>query len=513
MSQLFLRSTSFGCEGISISSWKDTEETRASLENLAPLLPSSELNLGRNVDLLAIAANCANPNLVNKNDDVIDATLAVSIIDLLKHKPLNIEHQSKKIVGHILTSGFSKIGSSELMTKEEALDTSDPFNMCFGGAIYRKIYPELGRLLEDGNDPKSKFYQALSTSWEIMFNDYHIVLGSRNLKEAEVISDSKKVAELRKYLRKYGGSGKLKDGTPVYRKVVGANVLPTAFGLVSTPAAFVKGIISDSGPKKSSAAISLSTLPKKESVKNITNQTINMEIETLLEEVIAKLNAVAEKQTEEATASVNKEIAGKIKELAKEWQSNRDAALKQKDEAEAKMTELYAQVEKMSKTLAESNQKLWQMEENSRATQTLVRYNERMAAMQDEYGMDEEDCAAVAAELKTLEVKDGEKDEVFAAFKEKMGKFWKHKNKTAIAKMREEAKAAVDAEVKAKIAELATAGQIKAGEENKTVEDALDKAKASAESVINNNEEVSTQETLIDRWKKNFTKDSIKVIK
>ena len=236
------RSAIFGSDGLSVSSWKDTEESRASLQNLSPLLPSDQLNLGRNVDLLAVAANCANPNLVNKNDDVIDAATAVSIIDLLKHKPLNLEHQQKKIVGHILTSGFSKMGTSELISKEDALDMDEPFNMCFGGVIYRKAYPELGKLLEAGADPESKF------------SNYHIVLGSKNLKEAEIISDPKKVAELRKYLRKYGGKGKLNDGTPVYRKVVGANLLPTAFAVVARPAANVLGLLTDNGRDKSTAS-------------------------------------------------------------------------------------------------------------------------------------------------------------------------------------------------------------------------------------------------------------------
>lgn len=255
MSQLFWRSAIFGSNGIFVSSWNDTEESRASLKNLTPFLPSEELNLKKNVDLIAIAGNCANPNFVNKNDDVIDSQTAVDIIDLFKHKPLNIEHNQHKIAGHILTTGFSKLKSSEILTREEVLDTNEPLNMSFGGVIYRKVYPELGKLLEAGANPDSKFYNAVSSSWEIMFNDYHIVLGSKDLREAEIVSDPKKIAELRKYLRKYGGKGKLDDGTPVYRKVVGKSVLPVGLGLVKSPAAeFVSGLITDNGKEKSTAS-------------------------------------------------------------------------------------------------------------------------------------------------------------------------------------------------------------------------------------------------------------------
>jgi len=235
----------------------------------------------------------------------------------------------------------------------------------------------------------------------------------------------------------------------------------------------------------------------------------------MLEQILASVKSLEEKHTEETTASIAATMKESIKALDAEWKANRDSALKQKDEAEAKMTELYAQVEKMGKTLSEAQNKLWQMEENSRATQTLIRYNARMSAMQEDYEMDDEDCATIASKLKTLEVKDTEdgKDEVFAAFQSEMAKLWKHKNKASIAKFKEDAKAAIDAEVKLKLEEISKAGEVKAGEEKKATEDALDNAKASAESVINNNESSSTNETLVDRWKKQFTKASITVVK
>lgn len=260
MSNILWYKTSFASEDFSVSSWKDCETSKASLENLRPLLP--DVDLSRNIDLLSIAANGANPNMINKNDDGIDSKTAVQIIDLLINKPINVEHQSKKIVGHILTSGFTEMGSSTIISAKDAAEADVPINISFGGVIYRKIHPELAKLLEESTDPQNKFFKSVSTSWEISFSDFHIVLGSRIMKDAEIVSDPKQVKELKKYLRKYGGPGKLKDGTPVYRKVLGANVLPVGFGLVAKPAAFVSSLIT-AKPEKASAARTFADLFKK----------------------------------------------------------------------------------------------------------------------------------------------------------------------------------------------------------------------------------------------------------
>jgi len=225
-----------------------------------------------------------------------------------------------------------------------------------------------------------------------------------------------------------------------------------------------------------------------------------MEPVETLEKILATVESLATKQTEESHANIAKQLKDSLKQLDAEWKMTRDASQKQKDEAEAKMTELYAQIEKMNKSFSEAQTKLYEMEENSRATKRLIAYNARMEAMEASYDMDDDDRKIVAAKLKDLD----EKDETFAAFQEEFAKLWKHKNKEFIAKAKEEAKKKVEEEVAAKLAELSKAGEIKAGEEKKTTENALDNAKASQESVINNNQEISKSETLVDRWKKSF---------
>jgi len=495
--------TTFESEIISASSWKDSEISRASLEGLRGLIPA-EVDLQKNPDLISIAFNGSVANLCNKNDDCVGTAESIILANTAFHKSLNLEHKSEKIVGHLITAGYSSFGDNKILTEDEVREMVEPFNVSFGAVVYRKIYPELGNLIMSSTDPKNKFYKKISSSFEVAFSDYHLAVGSKNLKEAEIISDPKKIAELRKYLKKYGGSGETPQGEKIYRKIIGANILTVGHGLVARPAGEVCGLIADDGKKqKSTATISLFAPKEKKCVIIDKTPNHNMDIEETIQEMAASVKQlVAENKSEEAVASVRKTIESAIKEANKEFITERDKARTDREASEAKLTELYAQVEKMSDKMMKAERKMYEMEEQSRAAKTMIRYNERMAAMQDEYEMDEEDCAVVASKLKTLEVKDeDEADEVFAAFKGEMSKLWKHKNKTAKAAYQKELDEKIQSEVTKKLAELSTASTVKAGEEGKAVDDALDKAKASEEkSVSNNNENTGAEKTLAERF-------------
>ena len=85
------------------------------------------------------AFNAAVVNRFNKNDDGIDTETALRIAKLFKHKPTNIEHKKEKVVGHILTAGFSKYGSSEILTPDQLSNYNDPFNIALGAVVYKFV--------------------------------------------------------------------------------------------------------------------------------------------------------------------------------------------------------------------------------------------------------------------------------------------------------------------------------------------------------------------------------------
>ena len=94
--------------------------SEASLKNLEPLIPK-EIDYNENVDLMGVAFNAAVINQFNKNGDGMDAATAVKYTNKFIHKPTNIEHDKQKVVGHIVSAGYSDYKSSELIEEETQL--------------------------------------------------------------------------------------------------------------------------------------------------------------------------------------------------------------------------------------------------------------------------------------------------------------------------------------------------------------------------------------------------------
>jgi len=63
--------------------------SEASLDSLKSLIPE-DVDLDKNIDLMAIAFNAAVVNKFNRNGDGISSESAVKILDQFKHKPTNI---------------------------------------------------------------------------------------------------------------------------------------------------------------------------------------------------------------------------------------------------------------------------------------------------------------------------------------------------------------------------------------------------------------------------------------
>ena len=235
---------------LNILSFKSSQEREAfaSLGEIAKYIPENIMVRG-NDDLLYVAFNGTVANRFNLNGDGISIATAVDILPKFSHKQVNLQHVRSDIVGHTLNAGFATFEDSIPLSVEEALQLSDPVNLSVAAAIYKIVNPKLIQLLRDASNENESLYHAISASWEVAFSDYHIALGSKDLKEAEIITDPKQIEELEKYLPGYkeydwqeAATGKMKDGTPVYRLIVGNDILPTGFGLTPSPAADVKGI-------------------------------------------------------------------------------------------------------------------------------------------------------------------------------------------------------------------------------------------------------------------------------
>ena len=506
--------------------------SEASLETLKPLIPE-EVDLSKNIDLLGVAFNAAVVNKFNKNGDGIDTQTALAINDYFINKPTNIEHNKEKVVGHIISAAFSDIGTSKLLDREQLVGTLDPFNISLGALVYKVVNPSFARMLEQTNEGES-FHDQISASWEIGFNDYYIALGSKDLNEAELITDKTQIEEFKKYLQAYDGEGKMDDGTIVSRLVIG-DIYPLGIGFTATPAAKVKGVIVENqqeieiqkAPAQAEVFHINNKITYSESIKNKKNTSLSeendvnmsnaliMDTKDLINQIEGLLSEkVGESQhLEEAVASVSKVMLEAIKEKDEQWQ----AAKHEKENAVAEAKErheiLSTEVGELKEKLIATEQKLEELAEEKRLRQAKDRFNSRMGAVTEAFDLTEEDLKIVAGDLAEI----GTEDEAFASYKEKIQVVWAHKTKAHLEHQEQVFQEKLNEAVEAKIAELskshASSEEPSKEESEEIIEDLLENVEEeSSATLTNNNEAASAEEvSLREKFHKAFSTENINI--
>ena len=483
----------------------DLNISKASLDSLKTIIPS-DVDLEKNMDLLAVAFNGAVVNSFNKNGDGIDAKSAVRILDQFKHKPTNIEHQKQKVVGHIVSAGFSSFMDNDLLSLEEVEDMDEPFNIALASLIYRTVNPQFANLVEQSVDSESEFYHQVSASWEIGFNDFVLAVGSNDLKNAEIINDENMIDELKGNLKAFGGEGKMKDGSPIHRLIVG-EIFPLGIGFTSNPAANVKGLTVSSKTEQAP------TTEKKE--KNI-SQNINSDVNNkksiimdnneILNNLVSALEEkVSEKKfSEEAVATVSKIINDAILERNESFVQEKEQLETEKAELAKAAEQNAEEVKQLREELTAATDRVTELEQQHKQQEAVARFDARMSVIEDAYELDEESRKVVAHELKDLD----ESEEAFASFQEKLQVVLKHQNKEFIAKQEEEFNAKLAEAVEKRLAELKSSDS----SEEEVVEEAMDKVETEEEVVANNNAESSEQElSLKQKFEKAFSEDNLTI--
>jgi len=484
--------------------------SKASIENLRSLIPSS-VDLDKNIDLMGVAFNAAVVNEFNKNGDGMSTKTAIDSVQQFVHKPTNIEHDKKKIVGHIVNAGFSDYSDSTVLVNVDE-NEQNPFNIALGAVVYKTVDKEFFDTLRRSTDPKSKTHQTVSASWEIGFSEYKIAVGSKNLKDAEIISDPQKIMEMKGMLRAFGGKGVMDDGTPVYRLIVG-DVYPLGIGFTMKPAANVKGIVSEEFEQQDeddnsekSQAVELKKINDKisQNLKNTVNNTKIMDLETLLSEIKASLTE--KKFSEEAIAGMTATFADAIKQKDDEYKASLEAAEKEKAEIASAKEELQASVESIKEELKAAQERIAEFEAAKTAEEAVARFNARMEEIDSLYDLEESDSAFIAEKIKGLDAT----EESFASFKSELEVFWASKNKEAKAKFEAEVQAKIDAEVEKRLTTSEASEETEeTQEEEVNVEEALANAEQTNKEIPNNNEAQASAKTLKDKFAAAFSRENI----
>jgi hypothetical protein len=379
-----------------IDSFKNNfSKASGELDHLKLYLP--QINEEENPDLLPVAFDSSIVNLVNGNDDAILTKGALALAKSIPYKFINVEHNRSYVVGVISSFGFASLDEKKELTEESLIDYSDPFYLCMGGMIWKSVDQYLGQMLEESDDEDSDMYQEFSTSWELGFDNYSLALGSKKLKDAEIITDAEQIKEMSKHLRCHGGEGILNDGTPIYRVVSDENPIFYGVGITSNPAAAVRGILTASkinfnkNDKIISQPINLSVIRTSMTLKDISDIT---------DESITQITA----------SSVRDFIKDQIRNKDQELNTQAEAALKEKNRLETEVESFKTQASTLERTQEQLNAEIARLQSelsdikaSQEAADKAEKFNLRMQLVADEFDLDDEVRTIIASEIKDLD--------------------------------------------------------------------------------------------------------------
>lgn len=515
-----LDNVAVACYGISDERFK---VSKASLDELKKLSP--KIDFEDNPDLLGVSFNLAVPNMINNNGDGISGATASKIAKRFMNKYLNIEHNKERVVGHITNYSFNRISDNKFLTEQEVGQTLDPVYLSVAGVIYKTVDKKFTSLMLRNSDPKDSFHNSISASWEIGFSNYYLAVGSQSLKEADIITDPKQIEEFAPFLKAKGGSGKLKDGTPIYRLIVG-EIYPLGGGFTTNPAAQVNGVVAF----EDAPSFSLQEDEKKneevEATENfmqevqafLSNKKSNSILERKnvktinhmdLEKLIAELkSALLEKKFgEEAVASMTSTFAEAIKQKDAEYRDSIAAEKAAKDQAEKLYNETVASVESMKAELAKTQEELNKIKEAKAQEEAVARLNARVGELDAAYDLSDDDRKVIIGEVQALE----STEEAFASYKEKFAAIWKHKNKEFIKTQAAEIEKKISEQVEARLKEVSKASatpEVKVEEKKADVAAALDNATATNKAP---DSKIAVEQSFREKFAKAFSRENISV--
>lgn len=515
-----LDNVAVACYGISDERFK---VSKASLDELKKLSP--KIDFEDNPDLLGVSFNLAVPNMINNNGDGISGATASKIAKRFMNKYLNIEHNKERVIGHITNYSFNRISDNKFLTEEEVGKSLDPVYLSVAGVIYKTVDKKFTSLMLRNSDPKDSFYNSISASWEIGFSNYYLAVGSQSLKEADIITDPKQIEEFAPFLKAKGGSGKLKDGTPVYRLIVG-EIYPLGGGFTTNPAAQVNGVVAFEDAPSFSLQEDENKNEEVEATENCIEEvqaflsnkksnsilerknvkTINhMDLEKLITELKSAL--LEKKFGEEAVASMTSHFAEAIKQKDAEYRDSIAAEKAAKDKAEKLYNETVASVESMKAELAKTQEELNKIKEAKAQEEAVARLNARVGELDAAYDLSDEDRKLIIGEVQALEAT----EEAFASYKEKFSAVWKHKNKEFIKAQAAEIEKKISEQVEARLKEVSKASatpEVKVEEQKADVAAALENATATNKAP---DSKVAVEQSFREKFAKAFSRENISV--
>ena len=391
-----------------VSEDRDKYLASASLKEIGNFIP--DIDTDKNIDLLPIAFNACVVNRANKNGDVIDTKTALSVYKDFINKPINIEHNRNRVVGVILTAGFSEFGSDKPLSEEEVQGNDSPFNITLGGVVWRIAHEDLANLIEESSDPTSENYLKVSASWELGFSDYNIVKvsgGGKNIENGEIIADEEKIEIIKNNLKSLGGDGKI-DDDHVYRLVTG-DVVPLGIGLTETPAADVKGVATKLDEDEN--LLINKNKSSQNTEKNVNNGESQLQkSQTNIDMKITSLKDITDESMKTMEASmVSDFIESELKKKCDEYESDTTKLEASLEESKKDLETLTTENDSLKTNFESLKIEVDEMRTERTTQMAEAKFNERMASFDEEYSLDDDTRKVIAEQLKAMPTDDEDK--------------------------------------------------------------------------------------------------------
>ena len=442
-----------------VSEEKDKYLALASAIEVAEFIPEVD---EKQVDLLPVAFNAFVANRVNKNGDVVDTDTALAFYKDFKNKPINIEHNRDRVIGTILTAGFSEFGTDKPMTEEEIKEVKGPFNVTLGGVIWKVVNQRIADAIEESGDPSSEDYMKISASWELGFKDYNLVLlegSDKNIENGLIVDNEDEVASMEKDLKAFGGEGRTKDGMSVYRKVVG-EVVPLGIGLTETPAADVKGV---STKKTVEEPEEEKTFAGVENTSQNAEKTVIIQNEEKTIMKIESIKDITNDSLKELSASaVSDFIESELKEASERFSAEKAQVESNLKEAQEKIEAVTADYDKIKAELDSVAEKLSTLETEKAEKEAEELFSQRMASLDEKYALEAEDREVLAGQIKDLD------EEGWDSFAKNIEVLLRDKSREVLAKKEDEASKEVEVEEETKASEEVVDEAIERGEQEES---------------------------------------------
>lgn len=398
-----------------------TSASVSELKELRSLLPDDDY-MKEHDDLLFCSFNLAVAGMINKNNHGILPKTAEKMAKYWVNRPLNIEHDRKNTIGCIISTGFSTFGENKMISVSDAIKSEKPFNLCMGGVVWKVVDPYFADYLEYTNKYSKEdnyMYGKVSTSWEVGFSEYVIARGSKNLFNAEIITDKDEIERLSKCLVQFGGTGFDETNTECYL-VISGDARPLGGGFTENPAAAVKSVFIPDIPEEKEnededekeemeeddslkTSISNDSEKKVEKSEKIISQNKKIAVKQIndmkfkdINDFVDKYSEAVAKQEVFAASDVREFIQEAFLKDAEKWQSQvteKENAIKAANdkvaELEASLTETKESAEKNNAELETLKAEMAEIRAAAEKAEKTAVFNQRMAELDEKYELDE----------------------------------------------------------------------------------------------------------------------------